>query len=107
MGGYRPKDLRVVAAWDVDARKVGADVADAIFAKPHCTARFAHAVPATGTMVEMGPVFDGVASHMEEWPEDRRFVVADAPQPSLGQVIDRLRATSTDVMLNYVPVGSQ
>jgi myo-inositol-1-phosphate synthase len=53
----------------------------AIFAKPHCTARFAHAVPATGTMVEMGAVFDGVASHMEEWPEDRRFVVADAPQP--------------------------
>lgn len=107
LGGYRPKDVRVVAAWDVDARKVGLDVADAIFAKPNCTARFAHAVPATGARVEMGAVFDGVAPHMEDWPEDRRFVVAEAVQPSLGQIVDRLRATETDVLVNYLPVGSQ
>jgi len=107
LGGYRPKDLRVVAAWDVDTRKVGRDVADAIFAKPNCTARFAHAVPPTGTRVEMGAVLDGIAPHMEDWPEDRRFVVADAPQPTLGEVVDRLRARDADVLVNYLPVGSQ
>ena len=107
LGGYRPRDLSVVAAWDVDARKVGHDVADAIFAKPNCTARFAHAVPSTGTRVQMGWVSDGIAPHMEDWPEDRRFVVADAPQPALVDVVDRLRETRADVLVNYLPVGAQ
>ena len=107
LAGYRPKDLRVVAAWDVDARKVGRDVSEAIFAPPNCTARFAHAVPASGTLVEMGAVLDGIASHMEDYPDDRRFLVADASQPTLGQVVDRLRGSAADVLVNYLPVGSQ
>ena len=48
LGGYRPSDIRVVAAWDVDRRKVGFDVADAIFAKPNCTAVFCQSVAPTG-----------------------------------------------------------
>lgn len=107
LGGYRPRDLRVVAAWDVDRRKVGTDVADAIFAKPNCTARFASHVGAAGTRVEMGAVLDGVAPHMDDWPEDRRFLIADAPQPALGTVIDRLRGSGAEVLVNYLPVGSQ
>ena len=54
LGGYRPSDIKVVAAWDVDARKVGRDVSEAIFAKPNCTQVFAANVPATGTVVRMG-----------------------------------------------------
>src|SRR5215217_5509053 len=50
LGGYRPKDLKVVAAWDVDARKIGRDVAEAIFAPPNCTAVFCDHVPPTGAV---------------------------------------------------------
>jgi myo-inositol-1-phosphate synthase len=107
LGGYRPKDIKVVAAWDVDYRKVGSDVAEAIFAKPNCTTIFCDHVAPTGTIVEMGAVLDGVAPHMLDYSEDRAFRVADAAQPSLAQVIERLKASEAQVLMNYLPVGSQ
>jgi myo-inositol-1-phosphate synthase len=107
VGGYRPFDIKVVAAWDVDARKVGRDVAEAIFAKPNCTLAFAPNVPATGTMVRMGAVLDGVADHMGEHGEERTFVVANDPEPSRQDVVAALREAGVEVMLNYLPVGSQ
>ncbi|HEV2567997.1 MAG TPA: inositol-3-phosphate synthase, partial [Sphingomonas sp.] len=75
LGGYRPSDIRVVAAWDVDQRKVGRDVAQAIFAKPNCTAVFCEKVPRTGARVRMGRVLDGVAEHMADHPDDRTFML--------------------------------
>ena len=77
MGGYKPSDIRIVAAWDVDARKVGHDVAEAIFAKPNCTAIFCADVPASGVEVAMGNILDGVAEHMADYGDDRTFIVAD------------------------------
>jgi myo-inositol-1-phosphate synthase len=107
MGGYRPGDIKVVAAWDVDRRKVGKDVAEAIFAKPNCTAVFAPNVPPTGTVVRMGAVLDGVADHMDEFPEERTFVVANDAQPTKEDVVAELRRSGADVLMNYLPVGSQ
>lgn len=107
LGGYRPSDIKVVAAWDVDRRKVGKDVADAIFAKPNCTARFCDTTEATGTIVEMGRLLDGVAEHMADQPEDRTFMVADAPEATRAAVVQRLRDARVDVLMNYLPVGSQ
>jgi myo-inositol-1-phosphate synthase len=107
MGGYKPSDIRVVAAWDVDARKVGVDVAEAIFAKPNCTAIFCADVPASGVEVMMGNVLDGVAEHMQDYIDDRTFVVADRPQPSKEEVVAALRESGADVLMNYLPVGSQ
>ena len=107
LGGYRPKDIKVVAAWDIDARKVGRDVAQAIFAKPNCTQVFCDHVETTGAVVRMGRLLDGVADHMAEMHEDRTFLVADAPEPTKAEVVDVLRETHTDVLLNYLPVGSQ
>ena len=107
LGGYHPSDIKVVAAWDVDRRKVGQDVADAIFAKPNCTARFAETVRPTGTVVKMGRVLDGVAEHMGEFPDDRTFLLADEPEPDAEAVIEALKASGADVLLNYLPVGSQ
>jgi myo-inositol-1-phosphate synthase len=107
MGGYRPSDIKVVAAWDVDRRKVGKDVAQAIFAKPNCTAVFSDEVVPTGTIVRMGRKLDGVADHMEEYPVDRTFVVADEPEPDQAEVVRLLRESRTDVLMNYLPVGSQ
>lgn len=107
IGGYTPGDIDVVAAFDVDARKVGRDVSEAIFAPPNCAQRFQEDVPASGTIVRMGPVLDGVPDHMNEYPESRRFVVADAPEPDQEQVIAALRESGADVLLNYLPVGSE
>ncbi|HEY5721124.1 MAG TPA: inositol-3-phosphate synthase [Allosphingosinicella sp.] len=107
LGGYRPKDIKLVAAWDIDRRKVGKDIGEAIFAKPNCTTIFCDHVPASGIIVEMGRVLDGYSEHMAEWPDDRTFLVADAPQPDKADVVRRLRETEADVLLNYLPVGSQ
>ncbi len=106
LGGYRPKDIRVVAAFDVDRRKVGRDVAEAIFAPPNCTAVFCDHVAPTGAIVEMGPVLDGVSEHMANYPPDRTFVPADLPEPSKDDVVRRLVETETEIMMNYLPVGS-
>ncbi len=107
LGGYRPKDLRVVSAWDVDRRKVGRDVAQAIFAKPNCTAVFCDHVPTSGTVVQMGRVLDGYSEHMAEAADDRTFLLADAAEPDKADVVRTLRETDTHVLLNYLPVGSQ
>ncbi|HZF42337.1 MAG TPA: inositol-3-phosphate synthase [Sphingomonadaceae bacterium] len=107
LGGYRPKDIRVVAAWDVDRRKVGVDVSQAIFAKPNCTAVFCDHVPDAGVAVRMGRVLDGVASHMEDYSDDRTFLLADAAEPDRAEVVEHLRETRADVLVNYLPVGSQ
>ncbi|WP_447728200.1 inositol-3-phosphate synthase [Sphingomonas koreensis] len=107
LGGYRPSDIRVVAAWDVDARKVGHDVADAIFAKPNCTAIFCEAIEQTGTKVMMGRILDGVADHMEDYADDRTFIVAKEREATKDDVVAALRAAKVDVLMNYLPVGSQ
>ena len=107
LGGYRPSDIKVVAAWDVDRRKVGKDVADAIFAKPNCTAIFCESIKPTGAKVLMGRILDGVADHMGDYPDDRTFLLAEAEEPTKDEVVAKLRATKSDVLMNYLPVGSQ
>ena len=107
LGGYRPKDVRLVAAWDIDRRKVGHDVAEAIFAKPNCTTVFCDHVPPSGVTVEMGNMLDGYSDHMAEYPADRTFLPADLPAPSHDDVVRRLVETRADVLMNYLPVGSQ
>jgi myo-inositol-1-phosphate synthase len=107
LGGYRPSDIKVVAAWDVDRRKVGKDVAEAIFAKPNCTAIFCATVEPTGALVRMGKILDGVAEHMADYNDDRTFMLADAREPTKDEVVALLRETKTDVLMNYLPVGSQ
>jgi len=107
IGGYAPGDIRIVAAWDVDRRKVGRDLAEAVFAAPNCTARFCDTLEPTGTRVRMGAVLDGIADHMAAYPDNRRFLRADAPEPDRDTVVADLRAAETEVMVNYLPVGAQ
>jgi myo-inositol-1-phosphate synthase len=107
LGGYQPSHIHVVAAWDVDKRKVGRDVAEAIFAKPNCTAIFCSSIEETGAKVRMGCVLDGISDHMADYCDDRTFRLADAPEPSKQEVVSVLRETRTDVLMNYLPVGSQ
>jgi myo-inositol-1-phosphate synthase len=107
LGGYRPGDIHVVAAWDIDRRKVGQDVAKAIFERPNCTQVFCADVPETGAKVRMGRILDGFAPHMADQPEHRTFLRADLPEPSKEDVVQALRETGTHVLMNYLPVGSQ
>ncbi len=106
IGGYLPGDIDVVAAFDVDARKVGKDLSEAVFAAPNCTTRFHQHLPPTGTVVNMGPVLDGIPAHMAEYPEARRFVAAKAEEPDRGAVVSALREAGAEILLNYLPVGS-
>lgn len=107
IGGYTPGDIQVAAAFDVDARKVGRDVADAVFAEPNCTHRTVAELPATGIKVRMAPVLDGVSPHLQEHAPARRFVVAQQAEPNHEEVVSTLRDAGVEVLLNYLPVGSE
>ncbi|MGH8581471.1 MAG: inositol-3-phosphate synthase [Gammaproteobacteria bacterium] len=107
IGDYTPADVEVVAAFDVDARKVGRDVSEAIFAAPNCTQVFQQDVPASGIKVGMGRILDGVAAHMRDYPPSMSFVPSEAPEPSHNEVVAALRAARTRILVNYLPVGSE
>ncbi|MBI4162966.1 MAG: hypothetical protein HY513_04745, partial [Candidatus Aenigmarchaeota archaeon] len=101
--GYKISDIQPVAAFDVDKRKVGKDLSQAIFEKPNCTAVFSK-VDFFGVEVKMAPVYDGVADHMKNYPEDNSFVISDE-EPC--DIAEELKAAKADVLVNYLPVGSQ
>jgi myo-inositol-1-phosphate synthase len=103
IGGYHPADIEFVAAFDVDRRKVGRPLGEAIFAAPNCARVFCPAVP-NGPVVEMGPVFDGVSQYMVEQPERFGFRISNEDPCN---VVEILRSTKADILLNYMPVGSQ
>lgn len=102
--GYRPGDIDVVAAFDIDARKVGRDISEAIFARPNCTKVFYPDVPYKGVEVMMGPVLDGVAPHMMDYPEESTFVVSDQPPCDVRR---ELEESGAEILINYMPVGSE
>ncbi len=107
IGGVRPQDIEVACAFDIDLRKVGKDVAEAIFEKPNCTTRFCERIPKTGVLVRMGRVLDGVSEHMQEFSDDRRFLSSDQQEPTREDVIAALRDSRAEVLVNYLPVGSE
>ena len=107
MNGYKPGDIEVVAAFDVDKRKVGQDVHEAIFAKPNCTTVFYSDLPPSGVLVRMGKILDGVASHMKDYPENNSFVLSKEPELTKKEAVEILRESGTDILLNYLPVGSE
>ena len=107
IGGYLPCDISVVAAFDIDARKVGRDLAEAIFARPNCTKVFQPDIPRTGVIVRMGQVLDGISEHMADYAEDRTFVRAGAPELSRAEIVAELRRSGAEILLNYMPVGSE
>jgi myo-inositol-1-phosphate synthase len=107
LAGYLPGDVRFVAAFDIDERKVGLDLAEAIFAEPNCTAVFCPDVPKSGVTVQMGRVLDGVADHMESMPRNRTFAPSSAAQPDKAHVVAALKAAKAEVLVNFLPVGSE
>jgi len=104
IGGYTLNDIRVVAAFDIDRRKVGRPLAEAVFAPPNCTTVFQERLPDYGVQVQMAPVLDGVPAHMADYPDHRAFRVADATPCDVARV---LRDSKADVLVCYMPVGSE
>src|SRR6185295_15429653 len=78
IGGWRVEDCEVVAAFDIDARKVGRPLEEAIFALPNNTKSFFPNLPRSGVTVQMGSILDGVAPHMAAYPLHQRFEPLDA-----------------------------
>jgi myo-inositol-1-phosphate synthase len=107
IGDYGPADIEFVLAFDTDARKVGRDLSDAIFAAPNCTAVFQSEIRPTGVTVRMGKVLDGMAGHMLQGRGERGFIRSDAPEASGEEIVAALKETRADVLLNYLPVGSE
>lgn len=107
IGGYQPGDIEVVAAFDIDERKVGKDIEQAIFAPPNCTTRFCPEMSKTGVKVSMGKVLDGVSEHMQNYNEKSTFVLSEKPEASKEDVVKILKDSGTEILLNYLPVGSE
>lgn len=107
IGSYRPYDIDVVAAFDIDKRKVGKDVNEAIFALPNCTAVFCNDLPASGVKVQMGKILDGFSDHMKEYEAKYTFTPADVKEPTKEDVVNILKKTGSEILINYLPVGSQ
>jgi myo-inositol-1-phosphate synthase len=107
LGGFAPGDLKIVTAFDVDRRKVGRDIAEAIFAPPNCTTAFMPEIAPTGVTVAMGPILDGVSEHLANYPSQRRFEAAALGEPDRGEVVRLLREAGAEIVINYLPVGSE
>ena len=98
LGGYHIHDVAIVAAFDVDAKKVGTDVAEAIFTEPNNTIRFAD-VPPTGVTVQRGHTLDGLGTYYRDMITESELEPVDVAQV--------LRDTRADVLVCYLPVGSE
>lgn len=107
LGGYKPFDIEVVAAFDIDERKVGKDVTEAIFAPPNCTTVFCKELPISGVKVCMGTVLDGFSEHMRDYPDEETFVLSQEIEGTSEEIITRLRQSGADLLMNYLPVGSE
>jgi len=104
LAGYLPTDIEVACAFDIDRRKVGRPLEEACFAPPNNTVTIWRDLPHYGVNVVMGEQLDGVAPHMTEYPPERTFVPANQPAVDIER---HLRDTGAEVLLCYLPVGSQ
>lgn len=100
-GGYHVRDIKFVAAFEVNRLKIGKDLSEAIFTEPNCCPRFAESIPKLGVEVMPAPILDGVGPHMRE-----TFRVYSEEDVKPVDVVDVLRKTRADILVNYMPVGS-
>ncbi|HBG27062.1 MAG: inositol-3-phosphate synthase [Planctomycetes bacterium GWF2_41_51] len=104
VGGYTPADIEPVAAFDVDKRKVGKPLNEAIFALPNNTKEIFRNFKTAGPVVQMGPVMDGVSEHMSEYSDKHAFRLSSQKAADIVKVLKQSKA---DILINYLPVGSQ
>ena len=98
LGGYHIRDIEFSAAIDIDKNKVGKDLAEAIFTKPNNTMKFS-GVPKTGITVQRGMTHDGLGKYLSK-------IIQKAPGSTVD-IVKLLKDTKTDVVVSYLPVGSE
>nr|MDO8119430.1 inositol-3-phosphate synthase [Candidatus Sigynarchaeota archaeon] len=100
LGGYVPSDIEVVAAFEINERKIGKDISEAIFEKPNCCAPISP-VPRKGVIVKAGPILDGCAPHMKQ-----SFFCYDETKMPPANVAKELKDAGAEILINFIPVGS-
>lgn len=100
-GGYHVRNVKFVAAFEVNKNKIGKDLSEAIFTEPNCCAKFSN-VPQLGVKVSAAPVLDGVAEHMKE-----TFSVYKENETKPSNVVEVLKKSRAEILVNYLPVGSK
>ncbi len=98
LGGYHVSDINFVTAFDIDKNKVGKDLAQAIFTPPNNTFKFCE-VPTTDVKIQRGMTHDGLGKYLSQ-------IIEKAPGPT-ADIVKILKETQTDVVINYLPVGSE
>lgn len=107
IGGYKPSDIEIVSAFDIDKRKVGKDISEAIYSLPNCTKVFCPDVPPGGGIVRMGKVLDGIADHMKNYDDKYTFVLAGEKEATQEDIVEELKKSGAEILINYLPVGSE
>jgi len=97
-GEYHVRDIKFVAAFDVDLNKIGKDLSEAIFTPPNCTVKFCD-VPKLGVEVMEGPLLDGLGKYLTS-------VIPHRPKSKPVDVVRVLEDSGADILVNYLPVGS-
>ncbi len=100
-GGYHVRNVKFVAAFEVNKNKIGKDLSEAIFTEPNCCAKFSN-VPRLGVKVLAAPVLDGVAEHMKE-----TFSLYKENETKPSNVVEVLKKSRAEILVNYLPVGSK
>ncbi len=106
LGGLKPQDIEIVAGFDVDARKVGRPMSEAVMARPNCTEVFWDKLDDQPAQVHRGPDLDGVSAFMRNQAPDLSFVTSDAPALTRDEVVETLKAAQAEVLIIFLPVGS-
>lgn len=107
LGGYLPYEIEVATAFDIDQRKVGKDISEAIFSPPNCTTIFCPDIPHAGTNVKVGRVLDGFSDHLLNYPDEFRFLPVEGEGATKEEIVAALNDSGTEILLNYMPVGSE
>ena len=111
IGGYTVNDIEFVCGFDVDIRKVNHPLKDALRALPNCAMDhvfdITEACVSKDAMVYSGPLLDGVAPHMLDYPEEVSFRIGAIPAEPFDRVVELLKYHKVDVIINYLPVGSE
>ncbi len=107
IGGYKPSDMEPVAAFDVDPRKVGKNLNQAVLAKPNNTKIFCEQLIDTKVIVAMGKILDGVAEHFVDYDADEVILASAQAESTQADVVRILRNSGAEVLINYLPVGAE
>lgn len=107
IGGYKPYDVEIVCAFDVDERKVGKNVYEAIFEKPNCTKVFyKDFTDCKKIYVSKGKIIDGVSEHTKNKTNDKYFSPVNDDEVTKEDIVNIIKETKADILINYLPVGS-